>query len=86
MLLLREGARCSEGFTSFSPATMFTSHSKATCPWPGRRRTRQKAGAANSHRLGITAHRGVALADPENLSDSEVGGCLLPTAAAAASS
>lgn len=30
------------------------------------------------HRLRVTTHRGVALADPENLSDSEAGsGCCL---------
>jgi hypothetical protein len=72
---LREGARLSERFTSFSPVIMFTSHSKAACPWIGSRPARQKACAAQPHRLRVTAHRGVALADPENLSDSEAGGC-----------
>ncbi|KAE9377976.1 hypothetical protein N431DRAFT_170212 [Stipitochalara longipes BDJ] len=55
---------------------------RAICPWLASQTARQKAGAAQSHRLGVTVHRGVALADPENLSDSEAwwagsagGGC-----------
>jgi hypothetical protein len=40
----------------------------------GRRTTGQKAVAAPCHRLRVTIHRGVALADPDYLPDSEAGG------------
>jgi hypothetical protein len=52
----------------------FRCHTATSPSLAGRRTTGQKAVAAPSHRLRVTIHRGVALADPDYLPDSEAGG------------
>lgn len=60
--------------TSISPVIIWCHTQQAATFLAGRRTTRQTGAPASSHRLRVTVHRGVALADPENLSDSEAGG------------
>lgn len=55
----------------------FRCHTATSPSLAGRRTTGQKAIAAPSHRLRVTIHRGVALADPDYLPGSEAWRWLL---------
>jgi len=68
-----EGARLGIGYKSCIRHP-FGVTQQQVLPWLEGGQRGQKAVAAPSHRLRVTIHRGVALADPDYLPDSEAGG------------
>jgi hypothetical protein len=68
-----EGGEAWDRLQVLYPSSLWC-HTATSPSLAGRRTTGQKAVAAPSHRLRVTIHRGVALADPDYLPDSEAGG------------